>query len=418
MRLILLLFIFGANFALAQGLNPISKEQLNEIERFENDNLGFSENLPVRSSLEKYVPPVRNQYNTSTCVGFAMGYYAISTIHNFYFDRTTYAEKLIHGFDPFYAYTLNSEDCDEGLNMIKAFRLYSNVGAKKEFSPHFVDCDNPIGNIEYSKVEPFTSPYQIEKFEWIQTYNPRFIGNVKEALANNYPVIIGAQLTESFYDSERIWKYIESDYENDDDIYGHAMCVVGYDDEINGGSFRVVNSWGTDWADNGFVWINYDDFYEITDEAYVIKPFKIENNKKEKYIEFNEKYVSWISEDTNFTYEGQVNSNGMNGFGISSNRNGKGFVSVGNFIDGKQDGYHFAAFGDELYAVTYELGEVVKTEELGFAETKSPFDKQISRYGKSLKVKNPNSRVIDSLNNLKKGPVGKWKIKRPKETSK
>ena len=411
MRLILLT-ILSVNFAIAQGLNPISKEQLNEIDQFKNDNLGFSENLPVKYSLERYVPPVRNQFNTSTCVGFAMGYYAISTVHNFYFNRTSYAEKLVHGFDPFYAYTLKSEDCDQGLNMLEAFRVYSNYGAKKEFSPYSVDCDNPFSNIEYSKVEPFLTPYQLEKFEWIQTYNSRFVGNVKEAIANNNPVIIGTNLTESFFESKSIWKYNESEYENEDDVYGHAMCVVGYDDEINGGSFRIVNSWGPDWADNGFVWINYDDFYKITTEAYVIKPFKLENEKKEENVEFNENYVSWISKDKSFTYEGQVDIKGLNGFGISSNRKGEGFASVGFFREGLREDYHLVVVGSDVYGVTYKSGEIVESEELGFAVTNGPFEKQIIRYGNSLNIKNPNSRIIDSINDLKKGPVGKWKIRR------
>ena len=41
---------------------------------------------------------------------------------------------------------------------------------------------------------------------------------------------------------------------------GHAMCVIGYDDTVNGGSFRIVNSWGTGWGDNGYFWLSYKDF--------------------------------------------------------------------------------------------------------------------------------------------------------------
>jgi hypothetical protein len=38
---------------------------------------------------------------------------------------------------------------------------------------------------------------------------------------------------------------------------GHAMCIVGYDNDLNGGSFKVRNSWGTDFGDNGYCYITY-----------------------------------------------------------------------------------------------------------------------------------------------------------------
>ncbi len=38
------------------------------------------------------------------------------------------------------------------------------------------------------------------------------------------------------------------------------MCVIGYDDNIGGGAFRVLNSWGRAWGDGGMVWIKYADY--------------------------------------------------------------------------------------------------------------------------------------------------------------
>ncbi|MCA9060722.1 MAG: hypothetical protein KDA85_19555, partial [Planctomycetaceae bacterium] len=52
---------------------------------------------------------------------------------------------------------------------------------------------------------------------------------------------------------------------------GHAVCAVGYDDDLiitnphNGqstkGAFLIRNSWGTDWGDNGYGWLPYDYLY-------------------------------------------------------------------------------------------------------------------------------------------------------------
>ncbi len=36
------------------------------------------------------------------------------------------------------------------------------------------------------------------------------------------------------------------------------MVVIGYNDTKN--AFKVMNSWGTKWGDNGFAWIDYANF--------------------------------------------------------------------------------------------------------------------------------------------------------------
>ena len=43
------------------------------------------------------------------------------------------------------------------------------------------------------------------------------------------------------------------------DTMGHTMLIIGYDDSINGGSFLILNSWGSkemEWADNGKLWVD------------------------------------------------------------------------------------------------------------------------------------------------------------------
>ena len=38
---------------------------------------------------------------------------------------------------------------------------------------------------------------------------------------------------------------------------GHAVCLVGYDDNLNGGRFIARNSWGTSWGDHGYFYMPY-----------------------------------------------------------------------------------------------------------------------------------------------------------------
>ena len=51
---------------------------------------------------------------------------------------------------------------------------------------------------------------------------------------------------------------------------GHAVVVVGFDDDRFGGAFRVLNSWGPGWGDQGFFWLPYDTFREARFDAFAL----------------------------------------------------------------------------------------------------------------------------------------------------
>jgi hypothetical protein len=40
---------------------------------------------------------------------------------------------------------------------------------------------------------------------------------------------------------------------------GHAMVIIAYDDNMYGGSFQILNSYGTDWGNGGKIWVRYYD---------------------------------------------------------------------------------------------------------------------------------------------------------------
>ncbi|NJN41428.1 MAG: hypothetical protein HC811_03495, partial [Flammeovirgaceae bacterium] len=53
---------------------------------------------------------------------------------------------------------------------------------------------------------------------------------------------------------------------------GHAVTVVGYNDSKFGGAFEIVNSWGKNWATEGFTWLRYDDMEKFALYGFELLP--------------------------------------------------------------------------------------------------------------------------------------------------
>ena len=86
---------------------------------------------------------------------------------------------------------------------------------------------------------------------------------VKTQLAAGYEVAFTVTLDKDGTVDNKVWKPGKTA------AGGHAMLFIGYDDSKQ--AFRVKNSWGTGWAENGYVWLSYDWFTQgkVTSAAAV-----------------------------------------------------------------------------------------------------------------------------------------------------
>ena len=99
---------------------------------------------------------------------------------------------------------------------------------------------------------------------------------IKQNLSQGAPVTIGMMVGQSFMQDmmgKDLWQPSEDD-KNMQGFGGHAMCVVGYDDAKYGGSFLLMNSWGPEWGNNGFAWVQYPVFKYFVKEAYGLEPMQ------------------------------------------------------------------------------------------------------------------------------------------------
>jgi hypothetical protein len=95
---------------------------------------------------------------------------------------------------------------------------------------------------------------------------PIVLDDVKAQLQQRLPVVFTMDTPKSFDDWRGAGVYRTS--EKGGGL--HAMTLIGYDEEKQ--AFRILNSWGRMWGDNGYAWIDYGTFASLVMEAYVMEP--------------------------------------------------------------------------------------------------------------------------------------------------
>jgi site-specific DNA-cytosine methylase len=83
------------------------------------------------------------------------------------------------------------------------------------------------------------------------------VEDMKTCLVSGYIFGIGFTVYESFESIKSDGLWTPDTTENV--LGGHETTVVGYDDSVNGGSFKVRNSWGPTWGASGNFWLRYSD---------------------------------------------------------------------------------------------------------------------------------------------------------------
>lgn len=91
---------------------------------------------------------------------------------------------------------------------------------------------------------------------------------IQEAIIKYYGVIVGIKLTDSFYSPTDGYIKVA---DGEKSYGGHAVVLNGWKKENGIFYWRVHNSWGNAWGNNGEAWISFSDFEKIKiDGAYII----------------------------------------------------------------------------------------------------------------------------------------------------
>lgn len=315
-------FSFTSN---AQWVPGVFGYKIDEQEHVRPKTRGSS--LPSSTSIKGYAPAIGDQGMYGTCVGWATAYAGMTILENIALDRPGDSTNMEDCFSPQFIYDVSrfpwDTACSEGLYTHEALENLKTIGIAKISEYDYVCRDvieeygiertYEIATSSNNSIGEFLSEVASRKLEgFIPLHGANLVDNVKYYLSQQKPVVVAVEMYSSITHSmlTDVWSG-EIDYWPG----GHALCVVGYDDNKYGGAFEILNSWGDDWGNDGYIWFRYTDFAKAVDKAYALTG--IVSEKKEHAVHDYYLDIKAIGKESrkNCYVAATSNDNARNGIG-------------------------------------------------------------------------------------------------------
>lgn len=233
--------------------------------------------------LSPYFPPIGDQKFQGSCTAWAVSY----ATRSYYLAALSGHKPVAPGDISSPAYVFNastSRPADKGVlcggtSLKSALDVVVSQGttswARMPYDP--ASCMPAPGPQERQLATQWKVPgWDVIPAEGIHTPDA-----YREMLERGIPVMIGTFINANEWENNHstavyVLKPGSIGTPGTPGFTGHAMVIVGYDDNMvapNGkkGAFKVMNSWGEGFADRGFVWASYDSLLALVQEAYVYK---------------------------------------------------------------------------------------------------------------------------------------------------
>lgn len=229
--------------------------------------LRFSdENIPQVYSLRRFCPTAGDQGQIGSCVGWSTGYATLTIAYAVKYNLTSQFEINKRAKSALFIFNqLRKPDisCTPGLYMDEAMNWLIKNGDCDliEFNPHACDV------MPTQEIKGHARDFPIDSYNTLFGRNDgyaRKVSAIINSISQNKPVAAGFSYVESLQTVGKtgVWKPRPEEIVKS----GHAMCIVGYDN-INK-QFEILNSWGTDFGNNGYFKMSYEDFAQYCNYAY------------------------------------------------------------------------------------------------------------------------------------------------------
>ncbi len=309
--------------------------------------------LASATTLEKYAPTRRSQGHQGSCVGWASAYAARTIVEAVETGKDP--NSLV--FSPAFMYNqiAISSSCNGSYTYQALEKLKDGGALPLEDFPY--DVNSCARKPDREQLEA-AKQFRIRDYTRISKSGNAYdidLTALKQNIQRGGPVIIAMMVPPSFsYASGELWEPRSGERDNIDKHGGHAMCVIGYDDNKHGGAVQIMNSWGADWGDKGLIWVKYEDFLTFAREAYAVHPTTSRTIKPNM---FHLKLGLWLRQGSSGKYI-EMEQTGNNLFeNIEPLNKGESFkIAVNNSLD-----CYIYIFGMEATGESYLLFPYEKT---------------------------------------------------------
>ena len=226
--------------------------------------------LPPAVDHSSKLPPVGSQGGAGSCVGWATSYYYKSFQEGL--DQGWALNTSNHQFSPNFVWDqIQISGTCGGTFLGDAYQLLQEKGdVPLSVMPYTEDCHSSITQQHLD----VAASYRAENYGQFFNYGSRptdaIIEQMKAWLASGDMIQIAIPVTPEFDSPSGPYCMVEVPNQGPS-RGGHAIAIVGYDDNIGGigkKGFKIVNSWGIDWGCGGFAYLSYDWIKSNAKEAW------------------------------------------------------------------------------------------------------------------------------------------------------
>ena len=222
------------------------------------------------TDLSPLFPKPGNQGKQGSCVAWATAYAARSYMEAKRLGENPRKPEQI--FSPAFIFNqVKVGNCKDGGSIAEALSLMKTRGVASlaEFPYDEQNCSR----LPDAEVISDAKRFRIDDWKRVDINQ---LDDMKGQIYAGHPVIFGMFVSDGLEKLGRNQIYDEVDEPR---VGGHAMVAVGYSEAKQ--AFKIVNSWGDDWADNGFGWISYRAMQKWTQNAFIMQLAKNVSPKPE-----------------------------------------------------------------------------------------------------------------------------------------
>lgn len=189
-----------------------------------------------------FVTPIREQSSCGSCWAFG----AIAALESNYLMR--------HGGSP-YALDLSEQqllDCSGGGGCWGGWYGTVFEWLKTSHQSITTELESPYQRWQYQCMPTDDTPYEVVNYGRVTMYSEiASVQEIKNAIAAHGAVVTAVNATNAFL------AYKSGTFnENAAGDVNHAITIIGWDD--NRHAWLLKNSWGEDWGEKGYMWMDYN----------------------------------------------------------------------------------------------------------------------------------------------------------------